>query len=132
MTGLVVVPAGVLAGALIQRVILVGPVLYRRDTLRWRQPLAAGDLEEVTLHRENTGRFDYHLVLALHPYGRVPAARFSLRWWHDWRRLIGWLVAHCTALEDGQLVWTVKTDETTRSRLQPIAQPYLERQRPIG
>ncbi len=127
MAGLVVVPACALAGALGQRVALVGPVLYRRGIVRWRKPLEAGDVQEVTLYRESTGRLpDYHLVLALNPYGPGPTARFSLRWWRGWPHLIGWLVAYCTRLEDGELVWAFKTDEKTRGRLQPIAQPHLK------
>lgn len=127
LASFVLVPGSVLTGALRERVVLVGPVLHRRGVLRWHRPLAAGDVQEVTLHRETTGRLpDYHLVLALNPYGPGQSERFSLRWWNDWSQLIGWLVRYCTRFEDGELVWAVKTDEKTRGRLQPIAQPHLE------
>jgi hypothetical protein len=96
----------------------------------------------VTLYYENTGRLpDPHRVITFYAYDDRPGAsgslqrrgwrfgrrtqRFSFHWWSNWPRLVSWLVTHCTRIEGGELVWAVKTDEKTRRRLEPLAQPHL-------
>jgi hypothetical protein len=109
--------------AWVDRVVIIGPVLYHQALFRWSSPLRASDLEKVTLYYE-PGRIDWfqrELTLFTQD-GR--SRRFSVRWW-DWAELIAWLTRCCTRTEDDQIVWAVRTDEKTRSRLEPYAERHL-------
>jgi hypothetical protein len=113
------------AGSILQRAVVVGSTLYQRGTVRWSVPLPAVDLEEVTLHHES-GRFlELHRTLRLHRRGGISSLGFSFLWWANTQALVRWLVMHCTRLEGEELVWAVRTDEKTRTRLEPLAQPNL-------
>ena len=105
------------------QVVIVGPVLYRQGALRWCVPVRAEDVKEVTLYYD-PGRIDFfRRELRFLTYdGR--AQSFSIRWWR-WSPLVAWLVKYCTRTENGQTVWSFKTDEKTRSRLEPYAEAHL-------
>jgi hypothetical protein len=109
--------------AWVDQVVITGPVLYRQATLRWSTPIRAEDIKEVTLYYD-PGRIDFfRRELTIKTYdGRSQS--FSVRWW-KWSPLVAWLVKYCTRTEDGNIVWAFKTDEKTRSRLEPYAQAHL-------
>jgi hypothetical protein len=112
-------------GAFLQRTVLVGPTMYPRGTLcRW-SALSAADVTRLTLHYEWGGRLP-EVYRTLRIYGKDgTGADFSFLWWADTQSLVRWLVMQCTQVENDELVWAVKTDEKTRSRLQPLVQPFL-------